>query len=102
MSGCGWIERACLMEAASRTLGYSQNHWGALTVNLCDGDVPVDNNHIENLMRPWVKEQKAWLFAGSHLAGQCAAIVMSQDSVHSTGTTSGRTSKTFSTVHPPS
>ena len=45
--------------------------------NLVDGDVPIDNNHIENLMRPWAMGRKAWLFAGSELAGQRAAIVMS-------------------------
>ena len=37
----------------------------------------VDNNHIENLMRPWAMGRKAWLFAGSELAGQRAAMVMS-------------------------
>ncbi|MGJ7489919.1 IS66 family transposase [Variovorax sp. ZT4R33] len=61
----------------ARAIDYSLNHWGALTVNLGDGDVPVDNNHIENLMRPWAMGRKAWLFAGSQLAGQRAAIVMS-------------------------
>ena len=39
--------------------------------------VPIDNNHIENLMRPWAMGRKAWLFAGSELAGQRAAVVMS-------------------------
>ncbi|MDZ7813586.1 MAG: transposase domain-containing protein, partial [Ideonella sp.] len=39
--------------------------------------VSVDNNHIENLMRPWAMGRKAWLFAGSQLAGQRAAMVMS-------------------------
>ena len=42
-----------------------------------DGRVPVDNNRIENLMRPWAMGRKAWLFAGSELAGQRAAVVMS-------------------------
>ena len=37
----------------------------------------IDNNHIENLMRPWAMGRKAWLFAGSELAGQRAAMVMS-------------------------
>jgi transposase len=37
----------------------------------------IDNNHIENLMRPWAMGRKAWLFAGSELAGQRAAVVMS-------------------------
>jgi hypothetical protein len=61
----------------ARAIDYSLNHWPALTVNLDDGDVPVDNNHIENLMRPWAMGRKAWLFAGSELAGQRSAVVMS-------------------------
>ena len=37
----------------------------------------MDNNHIENLMRPWATGRKAWVLAGSELAGQRAAVVMS-------------------------
>ena len=36
-----------------------------------------DNDHIENLMRPRAMGRKAWLFCGSELAGQRAAVVMS-------------------------
>lgn len=57
--------------------GYSLNRWTALTTYLLDGNVPIDNNHIENLMRPWAMGRKAWLFAGSELAGQRAAVIMS-------------------------
>lgn len=49
----------------------------ALTRNLLDGEVPVDNNHLENRIRPWAMGRRAWLFAGSELAGQRAAIGMS-------------------------
>ena len=38
--------------AIARAIDYSLNHWAALTANLKNGSVPVDNNHIENLMRP--------------------------------------------------
>lgn len=44
---------------------------------LQDGEATIDNNHIENLMRPWAMGRKAWLFACRELAGQCAAMVMS-------------------------
>ena len=46
-------------------------------MHLKNGDLPIDNNHVENLMRPWAMGRKAWLFAGSELAGQRAAVVMS-------------------------
>jgi hypothetical protein len=58
-------------------LDYSVKRWAALGRFLDDGAVSVDNNHIENLIRPWSLGRKAWLFAGSELAGQRAAIVMS-------------------------
>jgi len=63
--------------ATAKALNYSLNAWGALTQNLLDGDVNVDNNHCENLIRPWAQGRRAWLFAGSELAGQRAAVVMS-------------------------
>ncbi|TMH00692.1 MAG: IS66 family transposase [Betaproteobacteria bacterium] len=63
--------------ATAKALDYSLRHWTALTRNLLDGDVPVDNNHLENQIRPWAMGRRAWLFAGSELAGQRAAVVMS-------------------------
>ncbi len=63
--------------ATAKALNYSLNAWSALTQNLLDGDVNVDNNHCENLIRPWAQGRRAWLFAGSELAGQRAAVVMS-------------------------
>ena len=37
----------------------------------------MDNNHGENLICPWPMGRKVWLFAGSELAGQRSAAVMS-------------------------
>jgi transposase len=62
--------------ATAKAIDYSLIHWAALSHNLLDGDVSVDNNSIENLIRPWAMG-RAWLFAGSELADQRAAIVMS-------------------------
>ena len=58
-------------------IDYSLNHWAALTQFLLDGDVPIDNNHLENQMRPWAVGRKNWLFVGSELAGERAAVIMS-------------------------
>ena len=62
---------------AAGALDYSLNRWKALGRFLEDGEVSIDNNHCENLIRPWAMGRKAWLFAGSELAGQRAAVVMS-------------------------
>jgi transposase len=63
--------------AIANALDYSLKRWKALGRFLQDGGVSIDNNHIENLVRPWAMGRKAWLFAGSELAGQRAAMVMS-------------------------
>jgi transposase len=39
--------------AIAKAIDYSLNHWQALSRFLHDGAVPIDNNHIENQMRPW-------------------------------------------------
>lgn len=58
-------------------IDYSLSRWEALSRFLLDGEVSCQNNHLENLLRPWAMGRKAWLFAGSELAGRRAAIVMS-------------------------
>lgn len=51
--------------------------WAALTRYLHDGRLPIDNNHDEQQIRPWATGRKNWLFAGTLLAGQRAATIMS-------------------------
>jgi hypothetical protein len=53
------------------------NAWGPLTLHLDEGAVAIDNNLIERQIKPWKLGAKNWLFAGSALAGQRAAVVMS-------------------------
>jgi transposase len=73
------LERARVPDGSgiAGAIDYSLNRWTALSRFLLDGDVSVDNNSLENLMRPWAMGRKAWLFAGSELAGKRAAVVMS-------------------------
>jgi transposase len=63
--------------ATAKALDYSLKRWAALTRYIEDGHLPIDNNWIENQMRPIAVGRKNWLFAGSLLAGQRAAAVMS-------------------------
>lgn len=63
--------------AIVQAIDYSLNAWAALTLHLDDGAVPIDNNHIEQQIKPWKLGAKNWLFVGSELAGQRAAVVMS-------------------------
>lgn len=61
----------------AEAIDYSVNAWKALTLHLDDGAVAVDNNLIERQIKPWKLGAKNWLFVGSELAGQRAAVVMS-------------------------
>ena len=63
--------------AIAKAIDYSLNHWVGLGRFLLDGDVPIDNNHVENRIRPWALGRRNWLFIGSQLAGERAAVVMS-------------------------
>ncbi|MCB1732088.1 MAG: IS66 family transposase [Halieaceae bacterium] len=63
--------------AISKAIHYSVKRWPALTRYLEDGDIPIDNNWVENQVRPWALGRKNWLFAGSLRSGQRAAAVMS-------------------------
>ena len=61
----------------AKALDYSLRRWEALTRFLSDGQLPVDNNHIENQIRPIAIGRNNWLFAGSLRAGKRGAAVMS-------------------------
>ena len=63
--------------ATAKALDYSLRRWTALTRFVDDGQLPVDNNWIENQIRPIAIGRNNWLFAGSLRAGQRAAAVMS-------------------------
>jgi hypothetical protein len=63
--------------ATAKALDYSLKRWVALTGYLEDGAVPIDNNQIENLIRPWALGRSNWLFAGSLRSGKRAAAIMS-------------------------
>ena len=63
--------------ATAKAIDYSLRRWTALTRFLDDGDLPIDNNWVENQIRPIAIGRSNWLFAGSLRAGKRAAAVMS-------------------------
>ena len=58
--------------ATAKALDYSLRRWVALTRFVDDGQLPIDNNWIENQIRPIALGRSNWLFAGSLRAGQRA------------------------------
>jgi transposase len=63
--------------ATAKAIDYSLKRWTALIRYTEDGAVPIDNNRVENQIRPWALGRSNWLFAGSLRSGQRAANVMS-------------------------
>ena len=64
-------------DATARAINYALSNWHALTTFLSDGAVPIDNNAAENAIRPLAVGRKNWLFVGSQLTGERAAVLMS-------------------------
>jgi hypothetical protein len=63
--------------ATARAIDYSLKRWTALVRYIDDGELPIDNNWVENRIRPIALGRQNWLFAGSLRAGKRAAAVMS-------------------------
>jgi transposase len=63
--------------ATAKAIDYSLKRWRALTRFIDDGELPPDNNWVENQIRPIAIGRSNWLFAGSLRAGQRAAAIMS-------------------------
>ena len=52
-------------DITAKAIDYSLSNWRALTHYLDDGHVPIDNNAVENAIRPLAVGRKNWLFVGS-------------------------------------
>ncbi len=63
--------------ATAKAIDYSLRRWAALCRYLDDPQVPIDNNAVENRIRPVALGRSNWLFAGSLRAGQRAMAIMS-------------------------
>ncbi len=56
---------------------YSLQRWEKLCRYVDDGRIEIDNNRVENAIRPIALGRKNYLFAGSHTAAQRAAVIYS-------------------------
>jgi transposase len=48
-----------------KALQYLDNQWPRLIAYLEDGQYPIDNNPVENAIRPFANGRKNWLFSDS-------------------------------------
>ena len=58
-----------------QAIDYALGQWPTLQVFLRDGRVEIDNNLVENAIRPTAIGKKNWLFMGEAGAGQRGAII---------------------------
>ncbi len=56
-----------------KAISYALNQWASLLVFLEDGRIEIDNNLVENAIRPSAIGRKNWLFIGDAQAGNRAA-----------------------------
>ena len=77
----GWLQGTLAKTApggaSAKALGYALKRWPALVRYARTGHLPIDNNVIENCIRPIALGRKNWLFAGSERAGKRAAAIQS-------------------------
>lgn len=61
----------------AKAIDYALGRWPALPRYAESGTLPIDNNPVENAIRPIAIGKKNWLFAGSERAGKRAAAIQS-------------------------
>jgi transposase len=79
------IKKACTLlirskrflpqDAISRAMAYAVAQMSGLEVYLRDGRIEIDNNLVENAIRPTALGKKNWLFIGEAQAGDRSAII---------------------------
>ena len=76
-----WIAKEVKSTLPKSSIGkamrYSIQRWDSLSAYLYDGILEIDNNLVENAIRPVALGRKNYLFAGSHDAAQRAAMIYS-------------------------
>jgi len=76
-----WMQQSytevLLQSAIGKALAYSITRWSKLMIYTTDGKFNIDNNPVENAIRPVAIGRKNYLFAGSHEAAQRSAMLYS-------------------------
>lgn len=71
------LHRVTPKSPIGQAISYNINLWPRLKLYAEDGKLEIDNNLIENQVRPLALGRKNYLFAGSHKAAQRASIIYS-------------------------
>jgi hypothetical protein len=77
----GWLKNNYVQvlpqSAIGKAIGYSLERWDKLMIYATDGQLDIDNNPVENSIRPVAIGRKNYLFCGSHEAAQRSAMLYS-------------------------
>ena len=76
-----WLKNSILdvlpKSSIGQAIAYALPRWDKLMLYTRDGKLEIDNNLVENSIRPIAIGRKNYLFAGSHAAAQRAAMIYS-------------------------
>lgn len=72
-----WQQEGRLLPQSSlgKAMNYALGQWESLAVYLQDGAIEIDNNLVENAIRPTALGKKNWLFFGDADAGHRGAVL---------------------------
>jgi transposase len=74
-----WLDLNCKQVTPKSPIGqaiaYALNRWDNMGPMFSDGNIEIDNNLIENTIRPIAIGRKNYLFAGSHESAQRSAMI---------------------------
>jgi transposase len=63
--------------SGGQAVAYALGQWDGLEVFLSHGDIEIDNNGVENAIRPTAVGKRNWLFIGAPQAGSKSATLYS-------------------------
>lgn len=69
------LQKALPKSTIGKALKYSFDRWQELGVYINNGHLEIDNNLVENAIRPVALGRKNWLFAGTHESAQRLAMM---------------------------
>ena len=74
-----WLDKQSVppQTLLGKAISYVRTDWCRLTTFLDDGRIPIDNNAIENAIRPFAVGRKNWLFANSQAGATASANLYS-------------------------
>lgn len=76
-----WLDKTLLQTLpkgeTGKALAYLNKNWDKLTIYTSDGRLNIDNNPVENAIRPFAIGRKNWIFSDSQAGAKTSAMMYS-------------------------